>query len=117
MISLLVSLTTQVFFPNPCLLIEEQYGEHVPYIKEGKEVFALRRVIVAVWPDGRIVWSRPVVGKPYGRDLRFFEAKISVSRVQAALSRIEEAKVFQFRDFFSVPFHASYTEVSIRIKG
>lgn len=115
MIPLLVVLAFQVFPPKPCILIEHEYGENISWIREKDDVFAVRWVEVAVWPDGRIIWSRPDAGKDE-RKLQFFEARIPMSEVQATLDRFEKADIFQFPKLFSVPFHEGYRKITVQLK-
>jgi hypothetical protein len=49
------------------------------------------RVIVAVWPDGRIIWSED----PKGGGPPFREAKIEVAKIEDVFSKFEKRSVFE----------------------
>jgi hypothetical protein len=117
MFAIFMSITTQALAPNPCILIERHFGEPTLYTREGRNVFAVRRIVVAVWPDGRIVWSRPALKKTDRKDLRFFETNIPAPRVQAALRRFEKAGAFRIKRFTWLHTDVGYTNISIQTKG
>lgn len=117
MFAVFMSITTPALASNPCILIERHFGEPTLYAQEGRNVFAVRRIVVAVWPNGRIVWSRPALKKTDRKDLRFFEAKIPASRVQSVLRRFEKAGAFRIKRFTWLKTHFGYTNLSIQTKG
>jgi len=84
-------------------------------IRTGDPAYGHPRIIVAVWKDGRIIWSKDTVlgGVPHEP---YSEAKIDPDRIKAALSALASMGAFQEdarNRLFCVP-DSVYTAIAIR---